>query len=1073
MHPLVCFLVFCMALPVTAETGEEFFEKSVRPLLVARCAGCHGTVNPAGGLKLDSRESLLKGGGRGPAVVAGKPAGSLLLQALRHTAGTLKMPPGPKLSDADLATLTRWVELGVPWGQPSAGASKNQKFWAFVPPVEPLQPAVRNATWAKTPIDRFVLARLEEKGLSPAAPADKRTLLRRATYDLTGLPPTPEETQVFLNDTSHGAFDKVIERLLSSPRYGERWGRHWLDVARYADSNGLDENLVYKNAWRYRDYVIAAFNKDKPYDQFVQEQIAGDLLPEGATPETTFERWTATGFLSLGAKMLAEDDPVKMEMDIIDEQVDTIGKTFMGLTVGCARCHDHKFDPIPTADYYSMAGIFKSTHTMDNFKVVAKWHEHVLAPKADRDRLAAHEARLEAKRKEAGRISSAENKRLQAEAYRSIGAYLLAAYDIRRNSGMKLHPLPESAAAKATIRDAASFDNGNVSRPIEKKKRNAPKDAKGPFFAEYNVKVERAGDYQLDALDEERGGGTADILINGELVMRGAGAVENREASPDAGGWAALGVFPLKGGENIVRLQHRTRFPYFEKLRLAPSPFAPGQGPRNDVQIARAYGVNPLFLAQLGEHLNRSNGAPASVLYAFETWGAAAKQGPWSSPAAKLFEGFKPADVKQLTARYQELFSEALRQWEALPAADRAKKETKLTVAAFDALRQFLTEPFGAFGAPAGAREYYTAEAKRSLDALDAEQKELEASTPDLPHAMGVREGKSIGDLPIHIRGSHWTLGEPVARHFLTAVPAPQPQIGKQSSGRLELVQWLTRRDHPLTARVMVNRLWRWHFGRGIVPSPDNFGRLGEMPTNQPLLDWMALRFMEGGWSVKAMHRLIMQSATYQMSSAYDERSFEADPENSLHWRANRLRLEAEAIRDGIMAVSGDLQLAAGGTLLPYKDRQYVANTSRREGVDYEKNIRAVYIPVVRSSLYDVFSAFDLPDPAVTQGDRNSTVIAPQALFMMNGAVMLRHSRKMAEALLAKPVDDSGRIRDAYERALTRPPSPREIDQALSFISQVSRALPASVSSADERNVLAWQSFCKALLASNEFIYLN
>jgi hypothetical protein len=269
----------------------------------------------------------------------------------------------------------------------------------------------------------------------------------------------------------------------------------------------------------------------------------------------------------------------------------------------------------------------------------------------------------------------------------------------------------------------------------------------------------------------------------------------------------------------------------------------------------------------------------------------------------------------------------------------------------------------------------------------------------------------------------------------------------------------------------MVNRIWRWHFGRGIVPSVDNFGRLGEKPANQPLLDWLAHRFMESGWSIKAMHRLIMLSSTYRMSTAYDEKSYEADPENRLQWRANRRRLEAEAIRDGIMAVSGDLQTVNGGSILTYKDRQYVANTSRRGGVDYDRNIRSIYIPVIRSSMYEVFTAFDLPDPSTPNGDRDATVVAPQALFMMNGAVMLRHSRKLAGLLLSNAaLDDAARVQLAYVRALSRPPSAREVDQALTFLAQVEKALPAD---AKERRALAWQSFCKSLLASNEFIYLN
>ncbi|MBL8216617.1 MAG: DUF1549 domain-containing protein [Bryobacterales bacterium] len=1039
--------------------------------MIARCQGCHATGNnPGGGLVMDSREAILKGGGRGPGAVAGKPAESLILNAVRHT-GVLKMPPGPKLPDADIAVLTRWVEMGLPWGAAGNAPAKKEKYWSFVPPNDPAPPAVKNSAWVKSPIDRFILAGLEAKGLTPAKAADKRTLIRRATYDLTGLPPTPAEVRDFLADNSPEAFRKVVDRLLASPRYGERWGRHWLDVARYADSNGLDENLVYKNAFRYRDYVIAAFNKDKPYDLFVQEQIAGDLLPVTNDLNTTFERWTATGFLSLGAKMLAEDDPVKMEMDIIDEQVDTIGKTFLGLTVGCARCHDHKFDPIPTADYYAMAGIFKSTHTMDHFNVVAKWHEHVLAPKEDREKLAAHEARIEEKRKEAGRISGKENRRLAEEAYSKIGAYLLAAFDVQQASKIQLKAL--SSPAGAIEQDASAFIKGNVSQPVKPKERNVPKDGKGPFSAEYRITVAKAGDYQFDVLDQEYGGGTADIYVNNTLVRKGAGAVENREASPDAGGWDAMGVFALQAGENVVRLEHRNRYPYFAKFRVAASPFPTGKAPQNETQIAAKHGVNPSFLEQLVEHLERSKAAPASQLYAFEIWGTNAKLADWTSPAAKLFEGFAPKTLPELTARYQQLFSEAWKQWQALPEAERKKDSTKLSDPAMDALRNLLTEKFGPFRAPGDARQYYTAEARTSIERIEQEAKDLEAATPEYPRAMGVREGNKIGDLAIHKRGSHWTLGELVPRHFLTAVDGEQPKLTPQTSGRLELAQWMTRKDHPLTARVMANRLWRWHFGRGIVPSTDNFGRLGEKPTNQPLLDYLAHRFVESGWSVKAMHRLLMLSSTYQQASDYNEDNYEKDPENALLWRANRQRLEAEAIRDGIMAVSGDLDLKAGGSILPYKDRQYVANTSRREGVDYDRNIRAVYVPVVRSSLYEVFTAFDLPDPAVTQGDRNSTVIAPQALFMMNGVVSLRHSRKMAELLMAAASEDKARVEEAYERALARPPSGREVDQALTFLAQVEKAVPEKVTDPKERRTLAWQSFCKALLASNEVIYLN
>jgi hypothetical protein len=1036
-----------------AQSPEAVFEKSVRPLLISKCSGCHAGAAPAGGLSLDSRAALLKGGGRGPAVVPGNAAESLLLRAVRHSEGNLRMPPGPKLTDAEILPIAQWIDAGAPWGQ-AAAPPQTQKYWSFIPPSDPVVPQVRFKAWVQNPIDAFVLARLEEKGLQPAPPADKRTLIRRATYDLTGLPPTTAEVDAFLRDDSPDAYRKLIERLLASPRYGERWGRHWLDVARYADSNGLDENLVYRNAWRYRDYVIAAFNKDKPYDRFIQEQLAGDLLPDTGNLPVQLERWTATGFLSLGAKMLAEDDPVKMEMDIIDEQVDTMGKAFMGLTIGCARCHDHKFDPIPQADYYAIAGIFKSTHTMDHFKVVAKWHEHVLAPKEQRERLAAHEASIEAKAKEIGNIVKAENKKLTDAAKTKIGAYLLAVHELRQTR-IALRPSPGPSIVE---RAADSHHASNVEKPLTRKKTNVPKDGKGPFFAEYIVDVPAAGEYQIDVFEEEKGYGTPDLRINGVLVKGGEPPVENREASPDAGGWDPLGIFPLPSGKVTLRFQHKSRFPYFERFRITANPLpASTPIPRTAEQIAARHGVNPAFLDQLNEHLDRSSGAPASVLYAFEHFGETRPAGEWTSPAAKLFEGFQPANLQQLAERYQELFLASL-----------AKREQK--DAALDALQELLTEKFGPFAAPANARDDYPPAVLTAIGKLEEERKQLEAAKPDLPHAMGVRDHDRITDLPIHIRGSHWTLGDVVKRGFLRSISVSQPPaVPASASGRLQFAEWLTRKDHPLTARVMVNRLWRWHFGKGIVPSTDNFGRLGERPTNQPLLDWLAVRFIEQGWSMKQMHALIMQSNSYRMSSRYDAAANESDPENTLLWRFPRLRLDAESIRDAIMSVSGGLDVEhAGGSILSYKDRQYVANTSKRGGVDYDRNLRAVYIPVVRSSMYELFSAFDLPDPAVPQGDRDSTIVAPQALFMLNGSVVLGHSRTMAQSLLQMAGNDTDRIRAAYERSFSRPPSNREIDQALTFLSTMERKAEGP-----DKRLLAWQSLCKALIASNEFIYLN
>jgi hypothetical protein len=667
---LLAFAAFSMGRAGAQTDGADFFEKNVRPVFAQRCMVCHGGGGePMGGLRLDSREAILHGGTRGPAMVAGKPDESLLIQAVRQTGNGLKMPPSGRLTDGEANALAQWIAMGAPWASAAPPAAKpSQKFWAFTAPADPVIPAVKNRDWVKAPIDAFILAALEDKQLAPAPPAGKRELIRRATFDLTGLPPMPEEVQAFLNDAKSDAFARVVDRLLASPRYGERWGRHWLDVARYADSNGLDENLVYRNAYRYRDYVIQAFNKDKPYDQFVREQLAGDLLPGASDLATTFERWTATGYLTLGAKMLAEDDPVKMEMDIVDEQLDTASRTFMGLTVGCARCHDHKFDPIAQADYYSMAGIFKSSKTMENFKVVAKWHEYVLAPPEDRARLEAHEKKIEAKGKEISKLTSAENRTLATDARLKVDAYLLAASDVLRYERIVLEPVfmgKGKMPDNSVVLPAAGFARGNAPHTLEKGKPNVPENEKGPFFAEYDVTLPAAGSYQLDFLEQETGSGTADVWINGVLMMKGASAVTNRGASPDAGGWSVSGIFPFTAGKNTLRLEHKSRFPYFEKLAVAPNPLPAGAPiPQSNVQIARQYGINAGFLDHWVEEMHRAKGAPHSVLFAWYAFDAQhsldeKSLSGWTSPAASMFKGFRPKTREELAAKYQQVFQQA------------------------------------------------------------------------------------------------------------------------------------------------------------------------------------------------------------------------------------------------------------------------------------------------------------------------------------------------------------------------------------------------------------------------------
>ncbi len=685
-----------------------------------------------------------------------------------------ELTPAAQLTPRQWADLARWVKMGAPVPQSvSIPRTDPAKHWAFQPMTLPEIPKVKNEAWIRTPIDRFILAQLEAKGLKPSPPADARTFIRRATFDLTGLPPTPQEIDAFLKDEAArgtAAYEALIERLLASPACGEKWGRHWLDVARYADSNGLDENIAHGNAWRYRDYVIAAFNNDKPYNQFLLEQIAGDLL---ASPQrkqgSDFDALIATGFLSLGPKVLAEPDEKKMEMDIVDEQIDTLGRAFMGLTLGCSRCHDHKFDPFPQADYYGLAGIFQSTKTMENFKKIAKWYE----------------------------IPIASEKEIAARAEHD----------------------KEVAKLKAEIKSAK--------------------------------------------------------------------------------------------------------------------------------------------------------------------------------------------------------------------ADDKKKLMEKLTA--------------------------------------------LEKNAPRVASAMGVTEG-TVVNAPVLIRGNHVTPGKVVVRRFpVVLAGATQSPLPEKQSGRLELAQWLASKDHPLTARVFVNRVWRWHFGQGIVRSVDNFGKLGEKPSHPELLDWLALNFIDNGWSIKKLHRTIMLSSTYRQGGVSDSRGAEVDPDNKLLWRFNPRRLQSEEIRDALLFVSGQLDRTMGGPAITHvKNREFLFDHTSKDGTKYDSKRRTIYLPVIRNNLYDVFTLFDSPDAAVSTGDRATTTVATQALFWMNSPLVLDAAAKLPQVSLdpKDPADPRKRLRGLYLNAYGREPTESESARLSNAYTQIKLEMRRKGETADLQE-RAWALIAQVILSGNEFVWVK
>jgi cytochrome c553 len=751
-------LLGALSLTLAATPADEaFFETKIRPLLVESCVKCHGPDKAGAELRLDSRAGLLKGGDSGPAVVPGKPAGSLLLKAVKRLDGVKAMPPGKQALKAEaVADLEKWIATGAPWPE-KAAPLRSAKHWAFEPLLEVVAPTTK-----PHPVDAFLQAKLQEKGLHAVAPADKRTLIRRATFDLTGLPPTPEEIDAFVREEAPDAFAKLVDRLLASPNYGEKWGRHWLDVVRYADTAGETADYPVPDAWRYRNYVIAAFNRDKPFDQFLREQIAGDILAADAPPERFAELVTATGYIAIARRF--GFDSVADHNHTIDDTIDTLGKSVLGLAIGCARCHDHKYDPISAADYYALYGIFDSTR----------------------------------------------------------------------------YPAPGS----------------------EKDKR--PHDM---------VPLMPAAEYQS-------------------------------------------------------RLQ-----PFQEEVKRC----------------------------------------------------------------------------EQLTGDAKE--------------RDAAVKQAK------QRLEQFA----------------------RSIE-----------------KAYAVAEGKPH-NVRLHKRGDPASLGDEVPRRFLQFL-GDQPVPPNAGSGRLQLAGWLTDAKNPLTARVIVNRVWQGHFGVGLVKTPNDFGTRGAPPSHSELLDYLARRFMADGWSIKAMHRLLMSSEAYRRSCRVEEGNAKVDHDNTFLWRFNRRRLAAEEIRDALLAVSGDLDESPGqGHPFPEEQKWGFTQHAPFNAV-YDHNRRSVYLMTQRIRRHPFLALFDGADTNTSTGDRFATTVPTQALFFLNDPFVHARSARLAERL--QPLrDDRARLERTYTLLFGRPVEEQEVTKALAFLAAYGRELN-DVKEA-ERPRAAWAAWLRVLLSSNEFLYVN
>ena len=865
-----------------------FFEQRIRPVLVEHCYECHSAESKKlkGGLRLDTKAGVLRGGDTKAALVPGDAGRSLLIESLSYTNRDLQMPPKARLPDAVIADLTRWVNDGAidprdddQGTKATPLAATGQVHWAFQP-IRNGEPPKKSSLFSRRvqPIDQFVTAKLKEKDLSPAPMADRRTLIRRAAYDLTGLPPTPEEIAAFVKDPAKDAFERMIDRLLGSPRYGERWGRWWLDVARYADSNGQDENKVMANAWRYRDWVIRSFNSNRPFDAFITEQLAGDLLStNGVSEEAVFDRWTATGLLVMGPKMLAEQDKPKLVMDLVDEQIDVVSRAFLGLTVGCARCHDHKFDPIPARDYYALAGIFRSTKTMENLAFVSKFNERRITGATQLAAIEAHQKVVAVKSNEVARAIESADKELRSNWRTNLATYLAAA-----SSPASTNPFPQPTNLVMRLRELMAPDpaTNSVSRTLRGLASDASKVA---AFLASETKLSTTG----NGLKLAPGKVGAAFQGNGRNHLELPHSVELEPPQLTVEAWVRVSAFPKDGDErrwlvskganewaegHYALMLDRNRAGAYLNIGggkenvfavwNAGKPLKPNQwhhlamtydgatlrlfvdgtaAGETEIKRTRVAGKDPLVLGRRADgHVNFKGLLDEVYVHRSALTPAQLKS---------HFENVGKVDGTDVVAR-----------WEFNDLSD-ADRELLAVAETHDAL----FAPGGVFALPKDPRPYYPAPTRDAIFALEAARDTVKTNGPaPAAFALAVDEDKPV-DLPVHIRGSHLNLAkEPVPRGFVQVAYKPgSAPLPAKGSGRLELAQWLTSPENPLTARVIVNRIWQAHFGEGLVRSPDNFGIRGETPSHPELLDWLAREFIRSGWDVKQLHRLILTSATW------------------------------------------------------------------------------------------------------------------------------------------------------------------------------------------------------------------
>ena len=1132
---------------------REFFERHVRPVLAENCYHCHGPKKQESGLRLDSGTGILEGGLSGPAVIVGNPEKSPLIKAIRHE-GDIQMPPDEKLTAAQIEKLTRWIQAGAYWPQNESSATAqpgaavvrsggltlaDREFWSLQPVTRPRLPAVSDSQWPQTPVDRFILSSMSRESFEPAKKISRSKLIRRATYDLIGLPPTPEEIAAFLSDSSPHAFEKLIDRLLASPAHGERWGRHWLDVVRYCDSRDVrhtGQPYDVNEAWRYRDWVVNAVNRDMAYSDFITDQLAGDILAGSREDKASRARNIATGMLVIGEWGSGDADAKKMYTDIVDDQIHVVSQTFMGLSLTCARCHDHKFDPLLTRDYYAMAGIFFSTQ--------------IATPRTDAPlmRIAIPEPQDQARYDQHLAMIADLETQIQQQHKQTVGNlvtqssdYLLAVGDYQIQESQKpgdktkqqrtsveqlcqdrsLNPVifrawsdflksPDSDAGTLLSNAVMAFagnqqvfawkgaenqplflvntSDQDVSVPGNLRARSVavhppPEMAvavawKSPLTGRFSISgrisdAHTGGDGVVWTV-ERHGSPNGAILAQGSIPSSGSQPLDIgsyptlADVSVDQGDTLRIVIWP--GGDFVCDLT-RIEFQITSldgggqvwnlEQDVVNDPYENGQGNPHSDAYRHADVWHFLHLA------NRKNGTPLKTAHRQNLRA-------WFAAVENVGQGRADRTVLQQAAeQIQATLNIAAKK---VQPPDEVTRENH-DPSQIDSLYAILTSPEGPLYKAVDAAP--TGLGKEQRDALMAKLEEAKKQVPVLPQALVAREGGVPGtqyagfqDAKIHIRGNYNRLGASVPRGFPKILSGDQQTPIATGSGRLELARWITHDQHPLTPRVMVNRIWLHHLGQGIVRTPGDFGIQGERPTHPELLDYLASRFVDQGGSWKAMHRMIMSSAAYQQSVHGTTESFEKDPENRWLSRANLRRLEVEAIRDTLYSVAGLLDRRMQGPSAPRYHETY--SRSRRIPADYSSPRRALYVMTVRSEKSEGPFVLDAADPDLLVHQRMVSTTAPQALFLMNHPTTVQIAQALAQRIQYQESADLVVKLDALYRLLYgRPPGEGEISIAQQFFNPSSpEPVPAEKTGENEHDE-RWLKYCHALLCTNELIYVE